>query len=482
MRQSSKIGAVGTVEPLRPKQKLDSVSVPKRKQISKKAPHRPKRKVVTHTPHFRRRRSMNWLTLGLMYSAMYMGRYNLPFANPLLSKTYNWDKIQVGGIISPALLAYGIFAILNGPIADRIGGRKAILVGGIGTVIFNFMFGLGAYMEFLGRGPLLISYFAGIWMINCYFQSFGAVSVVKVNSAWFHVSERGVFSAIFGSMIQMGRTLVFMLGPILVTYLPWQWLFFIPSIFISFMLVLTYRNVKDSPESSGLPTLDVQDASSGDAEHASIRYVLKKIFTNPVTLSIAVAEFSTGFVRQGFEQWFPRYMVEVQNLQIDSPVFQRNALAVVATGILGAIFAGSVSDWFFQGRRAPVAFFGYLLQVICLLVVWQAPSLGWVTAAFVLNSFGISIVQSILTGTASMDFGGKKAAATAAGLFDGMQYIGGSFVGIGLGWILERHGWSYWGPSMVGFSFIGGILMLTLWNATPNSGKTANNNPELVPD
>jgi OPA family glycerol-3-phosphate transporter-like MFS transporter len=87
----------------------------------------------------------------------------------------------------------------------------------------------------------------------------------------------------------------------------------------------------------------------------------------------------------------------------------------------------------------------------------------------VVNSFAISVVHSMLSGTASMDFGGKKAAATATGLFDGMQYVGGAFVGIGMGWMLDRFGWEVWGPSMIGFSAMGGLLMIALWNARPKS-------------
>jgi OPA family glycerol-3-phosphate transporter-like MFS transporter len=82
------------------------------------------------------------------------------------------------------------------------------------------------------------------------------------------------------------------------------------------------------------------------------------------------------------------------------------------------------------------------------------------------------MVHSMLSGTASMDFGGKKAAATATGMFDGMQYIGGAAVGSGMGWLLETFGWDIWGPSMIGFAMIGAILMLKLWNAVPK-GKGA---------
>ena len=117
----------------------------------------------------------------------------------------------------------------------------------------------------------------------------------------------------------------------------------------------------------------------------------------------------------------------------------------------------------------PMAFFGYFGMCVCLTVITWAPSVPRVIAAFVVNSFSISIVHSMLSGTASMDFGGKKAAATAAGVFDGMQYLGGSFVGIGMGWLLDRFGWVAWGPSMIGFSLIGSVLMLILWNARPNT-------------
>ncbi len=423
--------------------------------------------MVNHSPAFRKRRAINWLTLGFTYSAMYMGRYNLSFANKSLSTTYGWDKTQIGTIISSALMIYGLSAIFNGPIADKIGGRRAMLIGATGTVIFNFLFGLGAYFGFLGTGTLLLGYFASIWSLNSFFQSFSALALIKVNSGWFHIRERGVFSAIFGSMIQSGRALIFFIGAIVVTFLPWQWVFFIPSAIVAVMGFLTYKFVQNHPEDCGLPALDVQDASSGDTEVVSVKYVLKKVLTNPVMLTIAVAEFCTGFVRHGFEQWFPRYMQEAQKLPLESPVFQKGAMAVVLAGIAGAFFAGTISDWVFKGRRAPVAFLGYLTQVICLAVVWKATNINFIIAAFIANSFAISIVHSMLSGTASMDFGGKKAAGTAAGLFDGMQYIGGAFVGVGMGWMLDHYGWSVWGPSMIGFSFVGLILMATLWNARP---------------
>lgn len=415
---------------------------------------------------------MNWLTLGFTYAAMYMGRYNLSFANKALSDTYGWDKTQIGWIISAALTIYGFSAMFNGPIADKIGGRRAMLIGAWGTVVFNTLFGLGAYMGFLGKGELLVRYFATVWGMNAFFQSYSALALIKVNTSWFHVSERGVFSAIFGSMIQAGRMLIFVIAGYLVATLPWQWVFFVPALVVAIMATFTYKIVHNSPEDVKLPALDVQDASSGDTAPVTVSYVLKKIFTNPIALTIAVAEFCLGFVRHGFEQWFPRYMQEVQHLGLNSPVFQKGAFGVVAAGIAGAIFAGTISDWVFKALRAPVAFVGFFLQVICLYVVWKSNAIDPVIFAFILNSFAISIAHSILSGAAAMDFGGKKAAATAAGVFDGMQYLGGAAVGVGMGWMLDHYGWGTWGPSMIGFSAFGAILMIFIWNARPK-GRSA---------
>ncbi len=420
-----------------------------------------------YSPEFRKRRALNWLTLGFTYAAMYMGRYNLSFANKSLSDNYGWDKTQIGAIITAALTIYGLSAMFNGPIADRIGGRKAMLIGSIGTVVFNLFFGLGAYLKFFGTGTLLLTYFASVWSLNAYFQSYSALALIKVNAGWFAVSERGVFSAIFGSMIQSGRALIFIIGGFIVTVLPWQWVFFIPAAIVAVMSFITFLFVRNLPTDAGLPPLDTEDATSGDTGKVDFKYVFNKVISNPIAITIAVAEFCTGFVRHGFEQWFPRYMQEYQHLALDSAIFQTGAFGVVLAGIAGAFIAGYSSDWLFQSRRTPVAFIGYILIIFSLLVVWFARDINFIIIAFISNSLGISMVHSMLSGTASMDFGGQRAAATAAGMFDGMQYIGGAAVGVGVGWLLDNFGWGSWSPSMIGFAVAGALLMLKLWNAKP---------------
>jgi len=427
-----------------------------------------------HSTKFRFRRAQNWLAMGFTYAAMYMARYNFPFANKSLSDTYGWSRAQIGGIITTATLVYGISALFNGPLADRFGGRRAMLIGATGACLFNVAFGLAAYLGFLGTGAVMLGYLASIWTLNMYFQSYSALALIKVNSGWFHVSERGVFSAVFGSMIQSGRAAVFALMTLgAVVALPWQWKFFLPAIAVGIMALITWRVVRDTPHDAGLAPFDPEDATSGDTEPVTLGYVARRVFTNPIAITIAAAEFCTGLVRKGFEEWFPRYMQEAQHLALDNPIFKTGAFSIVIAGIAGAFLAGTLSDWVFKSRRPPVAFIGYAAQIVCLLVIARAPSLTAVIMAFTVNSMAISMVHSMLSGTASMDFGGQRAAASAAGMFDGMQYIGGSFAGYGIGKLVDVKGWGAWAPSMVGFAAVGAVLMLFLWNARPQRTRSA---------
>src|SRR5436853_4130127 len=99
---------------------------------------------VKHPPGFRARRGLNWAFVGLLYTSFYMCRYNLPIANSAISHEFGFSKAQMGNIITTALLAYACGQIINGLLADRLGGKRAMLIGAVGTVSMNILFGLAS--------------------------------------------------------------------------------------------------------------------------------------------------------------------------------------------------------------------------------------------------------------------------------------------------------------------------------------------------
>jgi OPA family glycerol-3-phosphate transporter-like MFS transporter len=168
--------------------------------------------------------------------------------------------------------------------------------------------------------------------------------------------------------------------------------------------------------------------------------------------------------------YFPEYLKEVHHVARGSSDFQLASAGITAGGIVGALACGFLSDRFFQSRRAPVAFIFYLGQIGSLFVLGLATTSTFASFMIGFCAMWIFGVHGMLSGTASMDFGGKKAAATAAGLLDGVQYIGAGLTGFGLGWLLDRFHWSIWTYSIMPFSAIGAGLMLKLWNARPSKG------------
>ena len=175
------------------------------------------------------------------------------------------------------------------------------------------------------------------------------------------------------------------------------------------------------------------------------------------------------------------FLKEVHHVSLDSWTFAMASTGITVGGILGGLLCGWMSDHLFGSRRGPVAFIFYCMQVFALLGLGYATSPTMAAVMIGVCCMWIFGVHGMLSGTASMDFGGRKAAATAAGLLDGVQYVASGFTGFGLGWILKTYGWDgggsaaheaanaqVWVFSIIPFSVLGGLIILRLWNAHPS--------------
>ena len=429
-----------------------------------------------HSSAFRARRIANWFPLGLTYATFYMGRYNFNVVKGTMGGVYHLDKAQMGAIATAGFWTYALSVIFIGPLADRIGGRKAILIGAVGAALLNLTMGL----LFLGdmMTKLIVS-MSLLYSLNMFFQSFGALSIVKVNSAWFHVRERGVFGGIFGIMISSGYFLALAIGGWILAHLGWKMVFIVPSIAIFTMFVIDLFIVKDRPSQAGHPDFDTGDASAGDNSPVNLGYIAKKVFGNPILLTLAAAEFCTGFVRQGLLLYFTEFLKEVHHIAPGSTQYWWTGTGVTIGGIVGGLLCGWMSDKLFQSRRPPVAFIFYIGQALSLTALGFTHSGLMATFLIGFSCMWIFGVHGMLSGTASMDFGGTKAAATAAGMLDGVQYVAAGLTGFGLGAILDRYGWDgagsahvatnapVWVFSIIPFSLLGALIMTRIWRAMP---------------
>ena len=457
----------------------------------------PERPVLS--AEFRRLRVINWLSLGFLYAFFYMTRYNYTAVSPILADILGWKNTELGVFETVMPLVYGLSVVLNGPFADRIGGKKAFLFGAVGVALMNFLFGLAslgvispavwegtglarhvvtpAGLGFGLSGGMILTLMAIVWGLNGYFQSFGALSIVKVNAQWFHVRERGTFAGIFGVLIRMGLLLAFQGVPLILLVLPWQYAFWIPGACVAVLFVINYFLMHNSPKDAGLGEFETGDEVEDDeSKPSSLKFVIRKVFASRVMWMIALGSMMIGFVRRSVvDAWWPKYFVDFHGA--NKAGFATYLPYIIATwgialaGIAGGFVFGIASDRTFGGRRAPVIVFGFLGMVVMLALFGLSDflNLGPVMAAccLVVLSFCVNGAHGMISGAASMDFGGKRAVATAAGLFDGMQYLAGAFVGMGVGYITTNWGWGAWHWAPIPFALVGAFLMSRLWNVMP---------------
>lgn len=449
-----------------------------------------------HGSAYRIRRFLNWFPMGLTYAFLYMGRYNLTVSKNALGDLMS--KSDFGIIFFWGTIVYAFAFLINGPLTDHMGGRKGILLASFGAGTMNLLMGVVLYfMLSRNLGINLVVVFSILYALNMYFQSFGAVSIVKVNSHWFHVRERGVFGGIFGVLISLGiyfafnwghdivvttqavvsegelnfiqRTLRHIIGVSGNIDQTW-WVFIIPSIILYTFFIIEFIVLRDSPGKAGYQDFDTADASSGEENiHFTSMQIIKRILTNPIILTVAFIEFCTGVLRNGIMHW---YLIYVNEALLPAAKFMLDnwGLILMIAGATGGIVAGFLSDKVFGSRRAPVA--ALLYGLILLSVIGMSFSLSPTLNPFILGSFVTLIsfavigTHGMLSGTATMDFGGTKGAATAVGLIDGFVYLGTGVQSISLGFITEWN-WAFWPIFLIPFAVIGLFLTIKIWNAFP---------------
>src|SRR6266849_2564766 len=100
---------------------------------------------LQYPPGFRPRRGLNWAVVGLMYTSYYLCRYNFSYANKSIADEFGFTKSDMSTILSLNFVAYGCGQMINGLLTDRIGGKRAMLIGAAGTVVVNLLFGAASF-------------------------------------------------------------------------------------------------------------------------------------------------------------------------------------------------------------------------------------------------------------------------------------------------------------------------------------------------
>ena len=376
------------------------------------------------------------------YGGYYLCRSNFSVALPLIIEELAANgmspddaKVALGTVASIGVFAYALGKFASGALADRLGGRRTFLVGAAGAIGFTVVFAIG------GGIPL----FTCAWLLNRLMQSMGWPGVVKLTSRWFAFSSYGTAMGVLSLSFLFGDAAArqFM-GWLLAQGVGWRGVFFsaagvLLAIFVALLVLL-----KESPREIGEPEppANPNNLIGDDPEPVALPALLRALVHSPAFLIVCALSLGCTLVRETFNTWTPTYFTEALALS-KAEAASKSALFPLVGGV-SVLLAGFISDRLGNGGRATILVIGLSLSSACLLGLGNldfgsSRSLPiWLVVAVAFSLIG---PYSYLGGAMSLDFGGKRGGATAAGIIDGVGYLGGVLAGDSVARISVAYGW-----------------------------------------
>lgn len=387
------------------------------------------------------RTSTFWVML-VGYVGYYICRGNLSAAFPLLEQEFGYSNTQLGLIASLSEMAYAAGKFVNGPLADKIGGRKIFLVGMVGAIFFNIIFSISASL----------TAFVIVWCFCRYFLSMGWGGLTKTIGNWYPRERNGTVMGLISINFQFGGVAATLFAGFLVAMgVPWQGVFIYPAMVLTVILIWSYFASRYSP-ADVIPgakpiegeTSKEQIADYGDEEQPPVSTIMKTLLRLPIYRQLLVFSFLTTLLRSVFLFWTPKFLFDI-GLGASSAILRSAIFPLL--GVAGTVFIGWYTDHHARnGDRARMMWIMLSVLVFCMIaisVLSGANEPNFNMILFFLGASGFFLLgpYSMSSGCLTLDIAGAKGAGSCTGIIDGMGYIGGAIAAFAAGILSDYLGW-----------------------------------------
>ncbi len=440
--------------------------------------HAPASSQIEPAPPGSKRRFTAWhagtaLLLALGYSGYYFCRSDLSVVLPDLIRDMarhgmspNAAQIRLGFIASVGTMAYAFGKFFSGALADTGGGKRSFLGGMAGSILFTILFAVS------GGIPL----FTMAWICNRLFQSQGWAGLVRVSSRWFSYSVYGSVMAVVSLSFLFGDAgCRWMMSELMAHGVGWRGVFFFASGALAVLMLTCFVLLREAPEDRGLPAPEVnprnvyageeasEAATAGDDERVNIAAILRPLLTSVAFWLVCMLAFGTTLLRETFNLWTPTYFVQFAGLA-SSVAASRSALFPLCGGI-SVLLGGFLSDKLGPNGRNILVVAGMSACTVCLVFMGQIPAhASPLVPSILVGLVGFTLLgpYSYLAGAMSLDFGGRRGSATAAGIIDGFGYLAGWLSGDTVARIAVAFGWRAAFLSLAVVSFLTALVAVVL--------------------
>jgi OPA family glycerol-3-phosphate transporter-like MFS transporter/OPA family sugar phosphate sensor protein UhpC-like MFS transporter len=395
------------------------------------------------------------------YALFYFVRSNISVPLKAMGAELHFTKEQLGLITTIGGVTYGISKFINGFLGDHANPRYFMAIGLIACAVMNVFFGASSALLF----------FCGFWLMNNYFQGMGFPPCAKTMAYWFTPKERATVFGIWHTSHMIGAALIGALTGYLVKYLGWRSCFYIPAGLAAAGAVIIYVFLRDTPESMGLPPVELykgEESATQLAEETGVQesywtIVVKYILLNPFMWIISFANLATYVLRYAQMTWGPTFLQEYKGVSVVASGWLY--FGAEMGGMVAALLAGIITDRYFRGRAGRVCVIAMVLMLATIYAFWKVPKqyIALTYLLYVMMGFLLYVPQMLIAAMA-MNLGTKRASAAAVGLTGIIGYASTIITGYGIGSLVDKHGWPAAFQLMLACAAITLVLMLITWN------------------
>ncbi len=377
---------------------------------------------------FNRLRWTAFLLVGSAYVLSFFHRVAPAAISGELQQTFGASGTALGFLAASYFYVYTIMQIPTGMLADALGVRRLVTLGGVIAAIGSALFGLAPTLGAAALGRTLVGLGVSVMFI----------AMLKINALWFRERHFGTvtgFTVLIGNLgaVLAAAPLVWVLAAT-----SWRTVFVALGVFSLLLALLTWLLVRDHPHEAGLPSMRELEGLAPHPPHAGRWWQgLSEVARNRHTWPPFLPAFGVAGSLLAFGGlWGVPFLHDAYGLSRAEAAAHTSFLLVGFA--CGALSSGMISDRL--GLRRPVMLAGIALYLCCwwpLLLLWPL-SAPWSHLLFLLMGLGgsgFTLSWSIAKEVNRPALSGTATSVVNTGVFLGVALLQPLF-----GWLMDL-GW-----------------------------------------
>ncbi len=394
---------------------------------------------------YKRLRFQSFLAGTFGYALYYVCRLSMGVMKQPLIDAGLLNATQLGIIGACLYWAYAVSKLISGFLADGSNIKRFMATGITISVLMNFIMGILGVTALNGgiTTSLLFILFAICWAINGATQAMGAPPAIIALSRWYPLRIRGTYYGFFSASHNIGEGLSFIFVGSIVAAFGWKWGFFGAALAGVLGIILILLLLHDTPESKGLPPVEVLTGENEKAEtltpeqkRAQTKKMQKSVIKNPGVWILALASAFMYMSRYAINEWGVIFLQDTKGYDL------AGAAAIIGInpifGIIGTVVSGWLSDVLFKGDRKYPAFVAGILEAIALALFLFGGASKWINiVAMVLFGIAIGVLISFLGGLMAVDLVPRQATGAALGIVGMASYAAAGLQNVVTGLLMD---------------------------------------------